>query len=69
MTTTWLAQQTFWPEAGWCWHYEVDKTARDAGGPWMTWTRRFVWRDPVEAGQPGWTWSLADAEDTIRHLG
>lgn len=66
MTTTWLAQHTFWPEAGWCWHFEVDETETEPGGPWMTWRKRFVWRDPVEAGRPGWTWNLQDAAYAAR---
>ncbi len=66
MLSTWFAQNTFWPEAGWCWHYEHDKAETAPGGPWMTWRHRFVWRDPVKAGDPWWTWSLVDAAYTVR---
>lgn len=55
-----FAINSFWPNAGFCWHY--DPVAR----PERPWKRRFVLSDPVEANLEGWTWSLSGADEVAR---
>jgi hypothetical protein len=57
MTLQSIARNSFWPEAGWCWHYDEP-----------VWRRRFVLHDPIKSGKLGWTWVLADADFTIQQL-